>query len=148
MSYEVRRRASPGPAIRGREARLQVMAGRRHAAGWGAGKPPGLPGAGAAAYLMSAMGLRRVPASTVGSLALGEPLTASILGFAVLGERPGAAKLFFGGALLLVGLVLLAMPLTRHRGRALSPAVSRAAPAWLKLECGVHSRAGNSLPRP
>ena len=63
----------------------------------------------AGAYLLYAAGLRRVPASTVGSLALGEPLTASALALLVLGERPGMTTLV-GAGLLLVGLVLLALP--------------------------------------
>ena len=63
----------------------------------------------AAAYGLYATGLRRVRAATVGSLALGEPLTASLLGFIVLGERPGTAALA-GAALLGCGLVLLALP--------------------------------------
>ena len=63
----------------------------------------------AAAYVLYTIGLRRVPAATVGSLALGEPLTASALGFLVLGERPGLLTLA-GAALLFGGLLLLALP--------------------------------------
>jgi drug/metabolite transporter, DME family len=63
----------------------------------------------AAAYVLYTIGLRRVPAATVGSLGLGEPLTASVLGFLVLGERPGLPALA-GAALLFAGLLLLAIP--------------------------------------
>jgi len=63
----------------------------------------------AVAYILYTVGLRRVPAATVGSLALGEPLTASALGFLVLGERPGLPALA-GAALLFAGLLVLALP--------------------------------------
>lgn len=63
----------------------------------------------AGAYLLYTSGLRRVPASTAGSLALGEPLTASLLGLAVLGERPAPGSLA-GAALLIAGLLLLSIP--------------------------------------
>jgi DME family drug/metabolite transporter len=58
-------------------------------------------------YVLFARGLRRVPAALAGTLSLAEPLTASVLGVVVLGERPssGAAA---GAALLAVGLVLAA----------------------------------------
>jgi DME family drug/metabolite transporter len=79
----------------------------------------------AGAYLLYAAGLRRVPASTVGSLALGEPLTASILGLLILGERPELATLL-GAALLLAGLVLLAVPFPPIRSRAFWPPGQRA----------------------
>jgi drug/metabolite transporter, DME family len=63
----------------------------------------------AVAYILYTAGLRRVPAATVGSLALGEPLTASALGFLVLGERPSLPALA-GAVLLFAGLLLLALP--------------------------------------
>jgi drug/metabolite transporter, DME family len=63
----------------------------------------------AAAYILYTRGLRRVPAATVGSLALAEPLTASALGLLALGERPGPSTLA-GAALLFAGLLLLALP--------------------------------------
>lgn len=43
-----------------------------------------------AAYLLFARGLRHLPAGTVGTLSLAEPLTAAALGLLVLGERPDA----------------------------------------------------------
>ncbi|ABG03167.1 protein of unknown function DUF6, transmembrane [Rubrobacter xylanophilus DSM 9941] len=61
----------------------------------------------AAAYLLFARGLSAVPVSTAATLSLAEPLTAGLLGIAVLGERPGAASLA-GAALLLGGLALAA----------------------------------------
>lgn len=56
------------------------------------------------AYLLFAWGLRRLPAATVSTLTLGEPLTATLLGILLLGERlPPMA---------IVGLVVLAAGLT------------------------------------
>ena len=63
----------------------------------------------ALAYLLYTFGLRRVPATTVGSLSLGEPLTASSLGLLILGERLSLPALL-GTALLFAGLLLLALP--------------------------------------
>jgi DME family drug/metabolite transporter len=59
----------------------------------------------AAAYVLFARGLRQLPAATVGTLSLAEPLTAAALGLLVLGERPGPAAAV-GGASLLAGLAL------------------------------------------
>ena len=62
----------------------------------------------AGAYLLFARGLRRVPAATAGTLGLAEPLTAALLGIAVLGER--LPPLGLAGALVLaLGLVLSAL---------------------------------------
>lgn len=60
----------------------------------------------AVAYLLFARGLRQLPAGTVGTLSLAEPLTAALLGLIVLGEHlaPPAAV----GALILVAGLLLA----------------------------------------
>jgi DME family drug/metabolite transporter len=52
------------------------------------------------------VGLRRVPASTAGVTTLLEPLTATILGVALFGERLGAAG-GVGAVLLLSALGLL-----------------------------------------
>jgi DME family drug/metabolite transporter len=60
----------------------------------------------AVAYLLFARGLRRLPAATVGTLSLAEPLTATVLGLVVLGERP--APLAAAGGLCLVAGLLLA----------------------------------------
>jgi DME family drug/metabolite transporter len=77
-------------------------------------------------YLLFASGLARVAAATAGTLSLAEPLTASLLGVVLLGERPspGAAA---GAALLAAGLALAAVagyssgrPTAAMPGRSLS----------------------------
>ncbi|HEV8255261.1 MAG TPA: DMT family transporter [Vicinamibacteria bacterium] len=50
--------------------------------------------------------LRALPAPTVGLFLLGEPLAATLLAFAVFGERPGAWTLA-GGAFVLVALAMV-----------------------------------------
>ncbi len=63
----------------------------------------------ALAYALFARGLRRLSAGETATLTLAEPLTATLLGAIVLGERPGAVAL--GGALLILcGLLVLAVP--------------------------------------
>jgi DME family drug/metabolite transporter len=62
----------------------------------------------ALAYILFARGLRRIGAGETATLTLAEPVTAAALGFAVLGERPGATALA-GAALVLAGLALLAV---------------------------------------
>ena len=62
----------------------------------------------ALAYILFARGLERIGAGETATLTLAEPVTAAALGFAVLGERPGAAGLI-GAALVLGGLALLAV---------------------------------------
>jgi DME family drug/metabolite transporter len=61
----------------------------------------------ALAYLLFGRGLRRLASGEVATLTLAEPLTATVLGVLVLGERPGALAVL-GAALVLAGLVLLA----------------------------------------
>lgn len=61
----------------------------------------------AAAYALFFRGLGAVPVATAATLTLAEPLTAGVLGVAVLGERPTATAVA-GAALLLAGLVLVA----------------------------------------
>jgi DME family drug/metabolite transporter len=61
----------------------------------------------AAAYALYAAGLRRVPASTAGVVTLLEPLTATLLGVLVFGERLGLAGAL-GALLLLAAVALLA----------------------------------------
>ena len=75
----------------------------------------------ALAYTLFARGLERIGAGETATLTLAEPVTAAALGFAVLGERPGAAALA-GAALVLAGLVLLAV-------RANPSQLARARPA-------------------
>ena len=59
----------------------------------------------AAAYLLFASGLSRVPVATAATLSLAEPLTAGTLGFLVLGETLNATAAA-GMGLLLSGLIL------------------------------------------
>jgi DME family drug/metabolite transporter len=60
-------------------------------------------------YLLFARGLAHVPAAAAGTLSLAEPLTASLLGIVVLGERPSGAAAA-GAALLAAGLALATRP--------------------------------------
>lgn len=71
----------------------------------------------AAAYLLFARGLRALPAATVGTLSLAEPLTAAALGLVILRERPGPWAVA-GAACLLAGLVLVALRPRRRRQTA------------------------------
>lgn len=61
----------------------------------------------ALAYALFARGLRELTAGETATLTLAEPLTAALLGAAVLGERPGAVAVA-GAALVLGGLLALA----------------------------------------
>jgi DME family drug/metabolite transporter len=61
------------------------------------------------------VGLRRVPASVAGVTTLLEPLTATILGVALFGERLGAAGAV-GAVLMVVALGLLTVGAERPRG--------------------------------
>jgi len=63
----------------------------------------------AGAYAVYTIGLRHVPAAAAGVAALLEPLTATLLGVAVFGERLGLGG-WLGGLLLLGALALLARP--------------------------------------
>ncbi|WP_291041874.1 EamA family transporter [Herbiconiux sp.] len=63
----------------------------------------------AVAYVLFGWGLSRLNASTVSTLTLAEPLTATILGVAVLGESLGALSAT-GLVVLAVGLVVLTAP--------------------------------------
>jgi DME family drug/metabolite transporter len=64
------------------------------------------------AYLLFARGLRRLSASETTTIVLAEPVTAAILGLAVLHEPLGATALA-GVALVLAGIVVLALPRPR-----------------------------------
>lgn len=68
----------------------------------------------ALSYALFARGLRRLDASEVTTLVLAEPLTATVLGVLALGERVGVAGAI-GGALVLAGLAVLALPRTGAR---------------------------------
>lgn len=73
------------------------------------------------AYLLFNSGLRTLPARTVSSLGLTEPVVAATLGIAVLGERLGGPALY-GALLVLAGLALLARATVRAaRDDAASP---------------------------
>ena len=86
-------------------ALLQDGAARQIELGW-----PGLLYLGtvttAGAYAIYTVGLRHVPAGAAGVAALLEPLTATILGIIVFGERLGVAG-WIGAVLLLAALVVL-----------------------------------------
>jgi drug/metabolite transporter, DME family len=66
------------------------------------------------AYILFAKGLKQIAASETATLTLAEPVTAMVLGFAVLGERPGAVAVA-GAALVLAGLALLAVRVEGRR---------------------------------
>ena len=63
----------------------------------------------ALAYSLFARGLRSLDASEVTTLVLAEPLTATVLGVVVLGERVGIGGVL-GAVLILAGLAVLALP--------------------------------------
>ena len=61
----------------------------------------------ALAYLMYAAGLHHVKAHEASTLILAEPITATLLGALVLGERPSAIA-WTGAAIIFIGLAILA----------------------------------------
>jgi DME family drug/metabolite transporter len=63
-------------------------------------------------YLLFGRGLRSLPAATVTTLTLAEPLTAALLAVLLLGERP-APVAWLGAALIAAGLVVMAVPAGR-----------------------------------
>jgi drug/metabolite transporter, DME family len=67
----------------------------------------------ALAYFFFARGLQVLPAATVTTLVLAEPLGAMLLGVTVLDERVGPAKLL-GALTILVGLSMFALPERRR----------------------------------
>ncbi len=72
-----------------------------------------------AAYLLFGAGLKVLPAATVATLTLAEPVVATVLGVVVLDEHLSGAG--FGGAfLILLGLSLLALPSRNNSSRATS----------------------------
>ncbi len=70
------------------------------------------------AYVFFGRGLRTVPVSVVGTLTLAEPLTATILGIVLLGERLSGSALV-GLVILFLGLAVLVMP-RRKRANAVT----------------------------
>src|SRR2546426_8818013 len=95
-------------------------AGRQLALGW-----PWLLYLGAVttagAYALYTAGLRHVPASAAGVASLLEPLTATLLGVILFGERLGVAG--WAGAVLLLGALVLLALAERRRGRSAPPTV-------------------------
>lgn len=73
-----------------------------------------------AAYLLFGEGLALTRVSTAATLSLAEPLTALLLGVAVLGERPPAAA-WVGAGLIVVGLAVAAGEGAGAAERALTP---------------------------
>ena len=77
-----------------------------------------------AAYLFFGWGLRRLAAATVSTLTLGEPLTATLLGLLLLGERlPPVA--IIGLIVLTAGLTILIAPWRRRRTADVLPVGAR-----------------------
>jgi len=74
----------------------------------------------ALAYVLFARGLRWLSPGETATLTLAEPLTAAALGAVVLGERPGLLAVA-GAALVLAGLVALALPGRGRRGERRVP---------------------------
>jgi drug/metabolite transporter, DME family len=70
----------------------------------------------ALAYVLFARGLRHLTPGETATLTLAEPLTATGLGIVALGERPGAVAAV-GAALVLAGLLALALPAPRRAPR-------------------------------
>ncbi|WHT20755.1 EamA family transporter [Crossiella sp. CA-258035] len=73
------------------------------------------------AYLLFGAGLRVLPAATVATLTLAEPVVAALLGVLVLGE-PFTAGGGIGALLVLAGLGLLALPSRAKRREPVVPA--------------------------
>jgi drug/metabolite transporter, DME family len=70
----------------------------------------------ALAYVLFARGLRHLTPGDTATLTLAEPLTATGLGIIALGERPGAVAAI-GAAVVLAGLLVLALPVQRRAPR-------------------------------
>ena len=68
---------------------------------------------GALAYYLFSKGLQNITVATAGTLTLGEPLTAGILGVLVLGEHLNLTG-WSGICLLIFGLFILTTPIRKH----------------------------------
>lgn len=77
-------------------------------------------GTNALPYVLFGLGLALIPVATAATLTLMEPLTATLLGVAWLGERLTLLQ-WFGAGLLLLGLIVLALP-ERFRPAIIRPA--------------------------
>ncbi|GHF38357.1 DMT family transporter [Streptomyces morookaense] len=73
-------------------------------------------GTTALGYWLFTSGVGRIDAATAGTLSLAEPLVATVLGVALLGERPPAPAVC-GAALLLTGLVVVSVTPGRRSAR-------------------------------
>ena len=91
----------------------------------------------ALAYGLFTVGLRRTPATVAGITTLLEPLTASVLGVLLFGERLGAAGTI-GAILLLTAIALLAI--RRAPPPALSPTGGEDESEGEREPCGVETR--------
>lgn len=77
----------------------------------------------AVSYLLFGLGLRALDVATVATLSLAEPAVATLLGVAILGERPGVLG-WMGVGLVAAGLAILALsggPHTRGDARSGAP---------------------------
>jgi DME family drug/metabolite transporter len=74
----------------------------------------------ALAYVLFARGLQKLPAASVATLTLAEPLTAATLGVVILGERPGPVA-GLGALMVLSGLLVLS---ARPRAERAQPATA------------------------
>lgn len=74
----------------------------------------------ALAYVLFARGLRRLSSGETTTIVLAEPVTALVLGVALLGERPAGLALA-GAGCVLAGLAVLALPRRRRRTPAAEP---------------------------
>ncbi|MFE2374463.1 DMT family transporter [Streptomyces sp. NPDC059398] len=77
-------------------------------------------------YLLFTRGVVRISGATAGTLSLAEPLVATVLGIALLGERPSPSAVA-GAVLLLGGLVLVSAPVRTSGTRGGEGHASRAA---------------------
>lgn len=89
-------------------ALLTDLAWLTEPAGWRVALWLGLA-ATTSAYVLFGYGLRLIPVSTTATLSLAEPLTATLLGVLLLGERPGVVA-WIGVAAVAAGLVLVSLP--------------------------------------
>lgn len=111
-------------------ALLLVPVAALHPVGWLATLRGGLVAlhlglvATAAAYVLFAASLRRVAVARAATVSLAEPLTAAILGVALVGERLTTAGVA-GAAVLMAGLALLAAPSRTAATLAPSPGPRR-----------------------
>ncbi|WP_079063883.1 DMT family transporter [Streptomyces sp. NRRL F-4489] len=95
-------------------------------------------GTTALGYLLFTRGVTRISAATTGTLSLAEPLVATLLGIALLGERPTAVAAC-GAALLLGGLVVVSLPAGRGPRYRPSPSSAAGSPARSRITASTAS---------